>query len=101
MLCRARPRAQATPSVAPYGISPEPFWIAPATAEDSVYRPYGVFISHAEAQRDLALWLRDHLGVYGYRTFVGNWRCVLPSHAVRVLHLGTRKGRLIVVLNLG
>ncbi len=100
MLCRARPRAPGTPITGNHKPCPEPFWVAPATSKDSVYRPYDVFISHAEAQRDLALWLRDHLRVYGYRAFVGNWRCGLPSYAIRVLHLGTDKGGLIVVSNL-
>ena len=79
MLCRARPRAQETPVSEPHDLCPEPFWTAPTAAEGSVYRPCDVFICHADAQRDCALWLRDNLHIYGYRAFVGDGQCGFPS----------------------
>ena len=31
---------------------------------------YNVFISHAGAQKDFALWVRSHIRICGYRAFV-------------------------------
>jgi hypothetical protein len=31
---------------------------------------YNVFISHAGAQKDFALWVRSHVRICGYRAFV-------------------------------
>ena len=42
----------------------------PAATQSSVRGQYHVFISHAGAQKDFALWVRSHVRICGYRAFV-------------------------------
>ena len=56
---------------------------AAASSQSSVPEHNDIFISHAEKQKDFALWLRDHTRIHGYRAFVGKQRCGFccrPSH---------------------
>ena len=50
-------------------------------------RLYDVFISHAGAQKDFALWVRSHVRICGYRAFVDEreLRCG-PGLAVTLRH---------------
>ena len=43
---------------------------AAAAEQGSVRRKYDVFISHAGAQKDFALWIRNHVRICGYEAFV-------------------------------
>ena len=42
----------------------------PTATHSSVRGQYNVFISHARAQKDFALWVRSHVRICGYRAFV-------------------------------
>ena len=41
-----------------------------AAVQCSVRARYDVFISHAGAQKDFALWVRSHIRICGYQAFV-------------------------------
>jgi hypothetical protein len=49
-------------------VCPEPS--QPAAVQSSVRARYTVFISHAGAQKNFALWVRNHIRVGGYQAFV-------------------------------
>jgi hypothetical protein len=38
--------------------------------QSSARGQYDVFISHAGQQKDIALWIRSHVRICGYRVFV-------------------------------
>ena len=85
LLNRRKPLA--SPKVEVEQACPEP--MPPAAAQTSARARFTVFISHAGAQKNFALWVRSHVRVGGYQAFVDecDLQCALHS---TIPHLRSR-----------